>query len=53
MSVTAGLLLGLAIGFACRRWDLPLPAPPTVPGALLVLLMTLGFLLTDVLLKAA
>ncbi|MDJ0700676.1 MAG: DUF1427 family protein [Woeseiaceae bacterium] len=42
-----GILLGLAIGFACRWWDLPLPAPPKLTGALLVVFMTLGFLSTD------
>ena len=42
-----GILLGLAIGFACRWWDLPLPAPPKLTGALLVVFMTLGFLATD------
>ena len=43
----AGVLLGLAIGAACRRLDIPLPAPPSLPGALLVVSMTLGFLCAD------
>jgi XapX domain-containing protein len=43
----AGIGLGLAIGFACRWWDLPLPAPPKLTGAMLVVFMTLGFLSTD------
>lgn len=53
MTMLAGVLLGLAIGFACRWWDLPLPAPPTIPGAVLVLLMTLGYIATDVLLATS
>jgi len=42
-----GLLLGFAIGAACRWFDIPSPAPPRVVGALLVVAMTLGFLATD------
>ncbi|MFK8017642.1 MAG: DUF1427 family protein [Gammaproteobacteria bacterium] len=38
-----GVLLGLAIGFACRWFDIPSPAPPTIMGALLVVAMTLGY----------
>lgn len=39
-----GFLLALAIGVGCRLLDLPLPAPPRIEGALLVLAMTVGFL---------
>ena len=42
-----GLLLGFLIGVACRWFDLPLPAPPRLVGALLVVAMTLGFLGAD------
>lgn len=42
-----GLLLALAIGIACRVAGIPLPAPPVLIGALLVLAMTLGYVLTD------
>lgn len=42
-----GLVLGFMIGFGCRWFDLPLPAPPRIVGALLVVFMTLGFLGTD------
>lgn len=45
-SVT-GLLLGFLIGVGCRWFDLPLPAPPRIVGALLVVFMTLGFLGAD------
>lgn len=36
--------MGLSIGAVCRWFDIPLPAPPRLVGALLVLAMTLGFL---------
>jgi XapX domain-containing protein len=39
-----GVLLALGIGIGCRLLDIPLPAPPRLQGALLVLAMTLGFL---------
>ena len=42
-----GLLLGFAIGYGCRYFDLPLPAPPKLVGALLVVAMTLGFVGMD------
>ena len=48
-----GILLGLAIGAGCRWFDLPLPAPPKLVGALLVVMMTLGFLVTDMLMMRA
>lgn len=38
------LALGMAIGVGCRLTDIPLPAPPRLPGALLVVAMTLGVL---------
>lgn len=44
MMAVIGLVLGFAIGVSCRWFDLPLPAPPRVVGALLVLAMTIGFL---------
>lgn len=42
-----GIVLGLTIGFACRWFDIPLPSPPNIVGALLVVAMTLGFLTAD------
>jgi XapX domain-containing protein len=38
-----GIALGLAIGFCCRWFDIPLPSPPNLVGALLVVAMTLGY----------
>lgn len=39
-----GLAMALLIGLGCRMLDIPLPAPPKMQGALLVVAMTLGFL---------
>lgn len=47
MNAVLGIALGLVIGGACRWFDLPLPAPPKLVGALLVLAMSLGFVATD------
>lgn len=47
MKVVLGLLLALVIGVACRLAGIPLPAPPVLIGALLVLAMTLGYVVTD------
>lgn len=47
MSAVMGVALGLLIGVGCRWFDLPLPAPPRIVGALLVVTMTLGFLATN------
>lgn len=46
-SALIGIALGLLIGAGCRWFDLPLPAPPKLTGAMLVVFMTLGFLGTD------
>ena len=47
MKVVIGMLLGVSIGVVCRLAGLPLPAPPVLVGALLVLSMTIGYLLVD------
>ncbi len=47
LSDLSGLLLGLVIGAGCRWFDLPVPAPPRIIGALLVVAMSLGFVATD------
>ena len=51
LELLIALALGLAIGVGCRWFDLPLPAPPKIVGALLVVSMTLGFLFADHLLR--
>jgi len=44
ITALVGILLALLIGAGCRLFGIPLPAPPTIQGALLVLAMTAGFL---------
>ncbi|HXD05216.1 MAG TPA: DUF1427 family protein [Burkholderiaceae bacterium] len=45
--VSLGLALGFAIGVACRILDIPSPAPSMLSGALLVMAMTIGYVVTD------
>jgi XapX domain-containing protein len=47
MKIIAGLILGLLIGAACRLFDIPVPSPPKLVGALLVVAMTIGYIVTD------
>jgi XapX domain-containing protein len=47
MKSFVGLLLAFAIGFACRAFGIPSPAPPVLVGALLVVAMTTGYLVVD------
>jgi XapX domain-containing protein len=47
VKVVLGLLLGLGIGALCRFLAIPSPAPPVLPGALLVVTMTLGYIAAD------
>ncbi|HRJ27295.1 MAG TPA: DUF1427 family protein [Fimbriimonadaceae bacterium] len=42
-----GFALAFAIGFGCRAAQLPVPAPPTLYGALLIVAITLGFAIAD------
>lgn len=49
-SILIGVALGMGIGFACRWFDIPSPAPPTLAGAALVVAMTMGFVGADALL---
>ncbi|MEN1727800.1 MAG: DUF1427 family protein [Pseudomonadota bacterium] len=47
MKSIIGLVLAFSIGIACRLSGVPLPAPPALIGALLVLSMTTGYVLMD------
>ncbi len=47
LKIAIGLLLGFAIGVGCRLGHIPSPAPPVLSGALLVVAMTVGWILTD------
>lgn len=52
VKIVLGLILGLAIGAACRWFDIPVPSPPKLMGALLVVAMTVGYIATDKLIAA-
>jgi XapX domain-containing protein len=47
MKSVIGLALAFVIGFACRAFGIPSPAPPLILGALLVMAMTVGYIATD------
>ncbi len=47
MKLLIGLLISFAVGVFCRAFDIPVGSPPVIPGALLVLAMTLGYSSTD------
>ena len=52
IKILAGLVVGLFLGSACRLFDIPLPGPPKLVGALLVVAITVGYLATDKLIAA-
>ena len=47
MKTALAFLIALAIGVFCRWFDVPVPAPPRITGALLILAATVGYVLTD------
>ncbi|HTO59568.1 MAG TPA: DUF1427 family protein [Pseudomonadales bacterium] len=47
MRVAVGFVLAFAIGVLCRVAHVPLPAPPVLIGALLVVAMSAGYAVTD------
>ena len=47
MKTAFGFLIAFGIGALCRWFEIPLPAPPRLVGALLVVAITAGFLVTD------
>jgi XapX domain-containing protein len=47
MKIVISLILAFGIGVTCRLAGIPVPAPPAIVGALLVLAMTCGYLLAD------
>ncbi|MEM8532281.1 MAG: DUF1427 family protein [Chloroflexota bacterium] len=47
MKVALGLLTAFGIGVATRVFGIPVPAPPALVGALLVVAMSLGYILAD------
>jgi len=47
-----GIVVSFIIGAGCRYFDIPVPSPPILPGALLVLAMTGGYATTSKLLDS-
>src|SRR5450432_3310376 len=47
MKILIGAVVALLIGAGCRYFDIPVPSPPVLPGALLVVAMTVGYSATD------
>jgi XapX domain-containing protein len=47
MKSMIGIVLAFALGFACRAFGIPSPAPPLILGALLVMTMTIGYIAAD------
>jgi XapX domain-containing protein len=43
MKAALGIIIGFALGFGCRYFGIPSPAPPVFTGALLVVAMTIGY----------
>jgi XapX domain-containing protein len=43
LRIIIGLILSFVIGAGCRYFDIPAASPPVIPGALIVLAMTLGY----------
>jgi XapX domain-containing protein len=41
--IAIGFVLSFIIGATCRYFDIPAASPPVIPGALIVLAMTLGY----------
>jgi XapX domain-containing protein len=42
-----GIVVSFLIGAGCRYFDIPAPGPSAIPGALLVLAVTVGYATTD------
>jgi XapX domain-containing protein len=47
MKLIVGGIVAFVVGAGCRFFDIPVPSPPVLPGALLVVVMTLGYTMTD------
>jgi XapX domain-containing protein len=51
MRFLIGLVISFAVGAGCRYFDIPVPSPPVIPGALLVLAMAMGYSSTNTVLN--
>ncbi len=51
MKLILAVIISLAIGGLCRKFDIPLPAPNAFLGVLLIFCIYLGYKLVDLLIK--
>jgi XapX domain-containing protein len=51
MKLLVGVIVSFVVGVGCRYFDIPVPSPPVIPGALLVLAMTIGYSTANTLLN--
>ena len=47
MKILLAFLIAFAVGAACRWFDVPVPAPPKLLGALLIITTTAGYMMAD------
>lgn len=47
IKIILGFVLALLIGAGCRWFDIPVPSPPKILGAVLVVAMAAGYTVTD------
>jgi XapX domain-containing protein len=47
MKLLIGVIVAFVVGAGCRYFDIPVPSPPVLPGAFLVVAMTLGYSTVD------
>jgi XapX domain-containing protein len=47
MKSAIGIAVGFLLGFVCRYFDIPVPSPPKLLGAFLVVAVTVGYLAAD------
>jgi XapX domain-containing protein len=52
MKFIVGLLISFAVGAGCRYFDIPAGSPAVIPGALLVVAMSMGYSWTNRILNA-
>jgi XapX domain-containing protein len=52
MKLFIGIIVSLVVGVGCRYFDIPVPSPPVIPGAILVLAMTIGYSATNSILNS-
>ncbi len=50
MKIAFGMLVAIGLGVFCRFFDIPLPGPPAIMGAVMAIAMASGYTATDYLL---